>query len=409
MTQVAQQLHDTETARVDEANAKANMTFTQRYGAPLAEVLFRFCRVGGDADLPEVHQISAMNDKRSRDTANINICLYTQSLKVQFINAMNLPKVTSWTLNLFRQHDLVGNGIELGAGLNPFSVICAGHHNTKDALLLAKRQAAVEAGAAVSLQDTLEFKTKDARFPKTYLQASDKLWAFALLCRVYFGEANVLYTHLVASLEFVCPLVQNLESVFSTSKKEGILIAIRTMLAYQSKTQAWLRAARAMETTTVIDRPDFSCIQEALESQTYDSLPRVPDQWMETVKTQVAELWPVVHAPEAQRIRGGGGGAGGGGIPGLSPNKVKHQNPDRALMKRWKDNGYGMIGDLANHWTGEGDYCIPCDPAGEEMCLQIQLKGECKAGCRRKKTHKVYGRDTMKKVGDHLTKCGVQE
>ena len=49
-------------------------------------------------------------------------------------------------------------------------------------------------------------------------------------------------------------------------------------------------------------------------------------------------------------------------------------------MKRWKDNGYSMIGNLANHWTGEGDYAIPCNPAGEEMCLQIQLKGECKAG-----------------------------
>jgi len=52
--------------------------------------------------------------------------------------------------------------MELGAGLNPFSVVCSGHHNTKDVLVLAERQAIVKAGATVSLSDTLEFKTKDA-------------------------------------------------------------------------------------------------------------------------------------------------------------------------------------------------------------------------------------------------------
>jgi len=124
-------------------------------------------------------------------------CVYTQSLQVSYINTVNLPKVSPWMLDLFCQHNLVGNGMEVGAGLNPFLVVCSGHHNTKDVLVLAKRQATVKAGASVSLSDTLEFKTKDARFPKTYLQASDKLWAFALLCRIYFGENHVLYTILL--------------------------------------------------------------------------------------------------------------------------------------------------------------------------------------------------------------------
>ena len=116
--------------------------------------------------------------------------------------------------------------MELGAGLNPFSVVRSGHHNTKDVLVLAERQATVEAGATVSLSGTLEFKTKDTRFPKTYLQASDKLWAFCLLCRVYFGDTHNLCTALFASLQIVCPLIQNLECVFASSKKEGLLIAI---------------------------------------------------------------------------------------------------------------------------------------------------------------------------------------
>jgi len=133
--------------------------------------------------------------------------------------------------------------------------------------VLAKRQATVEAGATVSLLHTLEFKTKDAHFPKTYLQTSDKLWAFCLLCCVYFGENHVLYTALFKSMQIVCPLIQNLECVFASSKKEGLFIAIRAMLAYQSKTQAWLRSARSTPVTTVVAAPDISRILKAMESQ----------------------------------------------------------------------------------------------------------------------------------------------
>jgi len=357
--------------------------------------------------LPNVHQVCASNEKRSRDNANINICLYTQSLQVSYINTVNLPKVSPWMLDIFRQHDLVGNGMELGAGLNPFSVVCSGHHNTKDVLVLAERQATVEAGATVSLLDTLEFKTKDARFPKTYLQASDKLWAFCLLCCVYFGENHVLYTALFDSMQIVCPLIQNLECVFTSSKKEGLLIAIRAMLACQSKVQAWLRLARSTPVTTVVAAPDFSRILETMESQTYDSLPRVPDQWMEIVKAQVAELWPVIEVP---CIRGGGGGAGGGGMLPISKNKWKHPNPNRGLLTCWKaafTKGYKTIGDLKTRWAGSGDYVAPKDPSGNKICLKCQLTGECKTGCGRSNSHLAYGNDVIAKLHQHLDDCGV--
>jgi len=147
VSQVANQLQATEQTRVAEANARANMTFSQRFGAPLANLVLRFCHVGADADLPNVHQVCASNVKCSCDTANINICLYTQSLQFPYINTVNLPKVSPWMLDIFRQHDLVGNGMELGSGLNPFSVVCSGHHNTKEVLVLAERQATVQAGA----------------------------------------------------------------------------------------------------------------------------------------------------------------------------------------------------------------------------------------------------------------------
>jgi len=49
VSRVARQLQDTEQARVDEATSRANMTFSQRFGTPLANVVLRLCRVGTDA------------------------------------------------------------------------------------------------------------------------------------------------------------------------------------------------------------------------------------------------------------------------------------------------------------------------------------------------------------------------
>jgi len=108
VSQVANQIQTTEQARVDEANARENMTFSQRFGTPLANVVLRFCHVGADAQLPNVHQVCASNEKRPNDTANINICPYTKLLQTSYINTVNLPKVSPWMLDIFCQHDLVG-------------------------------------------------------------------------------------------------------------------------------------------------------------------------------------------------------------------------------------------------------------------------------------------------------------
>jgi len=144
-----------------------------------------------------------------------------------------------------------------------------------------------------------------------------------------------------------------------------------------------------------------------MESQTYDSLPRVPDQWMDIVKAQVAQLWPVVDVPH---IRGGGGGAGGGGMLPVSKNKWQHPNPNFGLLTRWKTGfakGYKTIGDLKTHWAGLGDYVTPNDHSGNEICLKCQLTGECKIGCGRSNSHLACGDDVIAKLHQHLDHCGV--
>jgi len=49
---------------------------------------------------------------------------------------------------------------------------------------------------------------------------------------------HILCSTLVASLNIVCPLTQNLETAFASNRKEGLPIAISATLGCQSKVQA---------------------------------------------------------------------------------------------------------------------------------------------------------------------------
>jgi hypothetical protein len=66
----------------------------------------------------------------------INLALYAASIAMPNVNETNLPKCTIPVLNLFRGHELIGNTIGLGDGLNLQQCHLPGHPNTKDALVL---------------------------------------------------------------------------------------------------------------------------------------------------------------------------------------------------------------------------------------------------------------------------------
>src|SRR5512146_925852 len=173
-------LTDAEAARAAEAAAEAArraapVTYTDRFGSSVSKLLCRYCRVNAEDVLPELHLTMASYEKRSRDSTTLNLAFASHASHIPAINETNLPKSTPYLLELIRGHNLLGNSFELGEGLNPFSIICVGHPNTKDVLLLAERQSAVENGSSVSLSDAVQFRTKDGRFPKSYLQATDKL------------------------------------------------------------------------------------------------------------------------------------------------------------------------------------------------------------------------------------------
>ena len=244
--QVVGSMTAAETARAAEAAAAAMpMEFGDRFGTAVLDLLLRFVRQGAAADLPVVHQEMAKYKERSRDTTTINLALYSEAQAMPHINDTNLPKCTAYLLSIFRSHGIVGNSLELGEGFNPFSIVCQGHPNTKDVLVLADQISTLESGStSVSLQEASQFKTKDGRFPHTYMQAVDKLWAFALVVRVYSGPNSAIARALVDSLTETAPMILNLESEYFRSNKQGLMIAIRIMLFYQRAVTLYYRKAR---------------------------------------------------------------------------------------------------------------------------------------------------------------------
>ena len=170
------------------------------------------------------------------------------------------------------------------------------------------------------MSDATQFKTKDGRFPKSYIQATDKLWGLVLVTRVYLGHNHVLYLAFRDSVTTVVPMMQQLESLFSHNPRSGMLIAIKVLLFYQHILQNWLRRARITPNGTDLPAAgSFDRVEEAMRMQSFDALPRVPDHWMEVLKTQLPDVF---QPPPPARIRGGGGSEGtpsGGPQPAVPP------------------------------------------------------------------------------------------
>jgi hypothetical protein len=99
-------------------------------------------------------------------------------------------------------------------------------------------------------------------------------------------------------------LIQQLESLFYDSKQQGMMVAIRIMLYYQRVVGLYYRKARDTLGTDV-PAPNFEKLIDDLRMQSYDSLPRIPDSWVEVLKVQVPELFLTpVPVPRAFVVRG---------------------------------------------------------------------------------------------------------
>ena len=388
-----------ETTRRDEDRARRErtVTFTERNGTEVATLVQRFSGAGGDDDLPPVLKTMAAYKDKSRDLVTINLALYTRGAEIAAGTEVNLPKATSHLVSLFRSHNIIGLGLEFGEGLNPFSVACQGHVQTKELVELASKQALMESGdSSITMADATRFQTKDARFPRTVNQAVDKLWGYSIQLDVYLGVAHEFAAAYAAFLPELCPLLINLESIHAGDVPYILSIVIRIMLWVQQAFFLHMRKRRNVAVGTPIPLPDFDGLLDDLRMQTYDSkLPHVPKSWQPVLKSQVPEAVKDAE-PSPARIRGGGDDATSG--------KVTNPNPSRKLLARWIATGFSKIAEML---ASKPETAVMPTYAGKPVCLGWALKGYCNGSCARKAAHKNYGNDVVKGIHEFMDVCGV--
>ena len=90
-------------------------------------------------------------------------------------------------VTVFRDHKIASDGICLGKGLSPFSVVC--HHHTSAAKLCqyALVVSTAEASSQLSVSDAKQLTASNAKLPATPVEAGQLLQAFSVAVDVYFG------------------------------------------------------------------------------------------------------------------------------------------------------------------------------------------------------------------------------
>jgi len=397
-----------ETARrdADRARKERPVSFTERNGEEPAAMLHRFCGVPGDDELPDVHKTMASYKDKSRDLVTINLGLLNRGNDLAEINEINMPRASSHTLALFRNHDIIATGLEFGEGMNPFSICCQGHVQSKEPLAFAEKQRLLESGtASVSLSDAVTFQSKDARFPRDVNQATDKLWGFSVMTDVYLGHAHVYCANQRAGLRELCPQIQNLNSLHSGEDAFIMSLVIRIMIWIQQSFFVYMRKVR-LNPGVAPPLPDFDALIDDLRMQMYDSkLPHIPRSWASVMTAQEPSLFPAIDVrtpsePGVPRIRGGGPPAD----PGARRSTVDNPRRSAKLIERWANSGMTRIGELIADVPPES---IPVYAAGNPICLTWCLKGKCNSECARKAAHKSYGPELIKKIHVFLDDRGV--
>lgn len=392
---------------IDRARREAEKTFTGRHGAGVAALLYRYTDVATDEDLPVIHRTLASYKEKSRDMTTINLALFSRGDAVPASNEINLPKATTHMVNLFRTHNIMGIGLEFGEGMNPFSIACQGHVQSREVVELAEKQASMESGdTSITLADAALFQTKDARFPRDVNQAVDKLWGFSVLVDVYFGAGHPYALALAGALPALCPLIVNINTIHAGDPAYVLTIAIRIMLWIQQSLNLYLRGRRLAPPGTVVPLPDFDAMMDELRMQMYDSkLPKIPRTWTSILTLQVPDVFKTSSPGEdTPRIRGGG--RGGADEPSQNRAPVQNPFPNTKLMNRWAASGHGAITDMTA--LKPATATIP-QYKGKDICLQWFLKGKCSTTCKRSESHKRFGTDTLKQIHDLMDACGVAQ
>jgi hypothetical protein len=358
--------------------------------------MYNLCNVPDDDSLPEVHRLLAASPKgEAYAILGSHIETRAHHSPVPLTSGclpLSTPKLTD---NVFRCFRPGGTGLAFGEGLSPFACICEGHSEATTVRQLIKRAEIAEGGTSMSLADAETLTTTDVRFPTTPQAAIEKLYAWSVVVDIFHGVAHPISKSI---REFVLAVGPALHVVHQNAVTPAIGMDHVNRVLYEAQQDyfQWAgKAARSEDPAVRTCVPNFLSIQAAVSSFRTGGLSALPGPWYLLLGAppdparQTRPNPAQTDRPSSQQERA---------TPTLNPN------PDRALLKRFKESGFTNISTMMD---GK-EVTIP-KHSGKDVCLVWGLKGECSAGCKRKGQHVRYAQATNRALNELLTKCGVRE
>jgi hypothetical protein len=191
VNQLETTIWDTSAAAITYQRDASRKTFTEQYGASIAQVMYNLCNVADDDHLPKVHRLLAQSPK-GRAYAILG------SFAEERAYASNVPltagclplATTKMTDQVFRSFKPACTGVTFGEGLSPFACVCEGHAKSQTVQLVIKKAEVAEWSASLSLTDAEQLTSTDVRFPTLPQMAIEKLYAWSVYIDIFHGNTH---------------------------------------------------------------------------------------------------------------------------------------------------------------------------------------------------------------------------
>ena len=389
MASIANVMNRNQADHISFLRDQGNKTFTEKHGPDLAGRLHRWCDVGDDATLPQIHRLMAKSHK-SRDYGIVQAAIEARlATHVMPLSSQRSPLATPKLIDdVFRNFAPACDNQVFGEGLSPFSIVCIGHKEAHQVRESVRRAKAVEDGGSMSLADATAIATTDVRFADTIQVGTEKCYGFSILVDLFHGEVTTIAQSIRAAVlaiaPYFSPMVDNMGGL-----EVGMDYVNRVMYAITGQYHLYLANVLVNPACNV---PTFEWITEALRTGQYDRFSQMPAHWYSLAsapKNPIRRLRDLAEPAHSTRSQAGA-------VPQVNAR------PNDKLLARFASCGSTSISQMM-----EGHSPSIPKHKGEDVCLTWAFKGECSPSCKRKKNHVHYPPPVVHSLHSLLDTCGV--
>ena len=386
-------LEDSTQRQLEYQRQQNNKTFTDKYGAHIAQIMYNLTGAADDDHLPPIHRTLAKAHK-GQFYAILQAAFQARALAspVPLIEG-NLPLVTTkFADEVFRSFQPAHAGLEFAKGLTPFAMVCQGHKEAYQVASMQKRAEMAERGNSLGLDDAATLVATDVRFPTSAQIAAEKLYAFSVAVDLFHGEATEIAMYVRMAVLSIAPALASVQAN-AASKTVGIDLVCRILYDLQQDYFLYVsnlsRFDPAGPPALRPTCPHFRSCIDAVRTFRASSLAVLPAPWYSMIEHEAPKR-------ESSESSGSRGSSGNDSRARANVNPVVNPNADTDLLRRFRDSEHSNITSM----IGDTGAKAP-KHAGKDVCLTWALKGECTSGCKRAANHVRYSQATNKPIGSN--------